>query len=45
MKKIVLYRKRELGVVLLSCLVFLLILLGIVRFVMTSSRLEERKRV
>lgn len=43
MKKIVLYRKRELGVVLLSCLVFLLILLGIVRFVMTSSRLEERK--
>ena len=43
MKKIVLCRKRELGVVLLSCLVFLLILLGIVRFVMTSSRLEERK--
>ena len=43
MKKIVLCRKRELGVVLLSCLVFLLILLGIVRFVMTSARLEERK--
>ena len=34
---------KESGVVLLSCLVFLLILLGIVRFVMTSSRLEERK--
>ena len=43
MKKIVLYRKRDAGVVLLSCLVFLLILLVIVRFVMTSSRLEERK--
>lgn len=35
--------KRENGVVLLSCLVFLLILLGIIRFTMTSSRLEERK--
>ena len=34
---------REHGVVLLSCLVFLLILLGIIRFTMTSSRLEEHK--
>ena len=35
--------KRERGVVLLSCLVFLLILLGIIRFAITNSRLEERK--
>ena len=37
------YHPKEKGIVLLSCLVFLLILLGVVRFVMTSSRLEERK--
>jgi hypothetical protein len=36
-------RTKEQGVVLLSCLVFLLILLGIIRFAMTSSRLEDRK--
>ena len=36
-------KRKEKGVVLLSCLVFLLILLIIVRFAVTSSRLEERK--
>lgn len=36
-------RIKEQGVVLLSCLVFLLILLGIIRFTMTSARLEDRK--
>ncbi|MDO4642602.1 MAG: hypothetical protein Q4A74_02050 [Cardiobacteriaceae bacterium] len=35
--------QRQHGIVLLSCLVFLLILIGIVRFSMTSARLEERK--
>ena len=43
MKKNIYAGKQEKGVVLLSCLVFLLILLGIIRFTMTSSRLEERK--
>ncbi|EHM52205.1 pilus assembly PilX family protein [Cardiobacterium valvarum] len=43
MKKNIYVGKQEKGVVLLSCLVFLLILLGIIRFTMTSSRLEERK--
>lgn len=37
------YLKDEQGIVLLSCLVFLLLILGIVRFSLTSSRLEERK--
>lgn len=35
--------KKEEGVVLLTCLVFLLILLAILRFTMTSARVEEQK--
>ena len=37
------FLKKEKGIVLLSCLVFLLLILGMVRFALTSSRLEERK--
>lgn len=34
---------REKGVVLLTCLVFLLVLLAMLRFTMTSARVEEQK--
>lgn len=35
--------EKERGVVLLTCLVFLLILLGMLRFTLSSARLEEEK--
>ena len=37
------YRYKQKGVVLLTCLVFLLVLLGILRFVIGSAKLEEEK--
>ena len=39
MKKIVLCRKRELGVVFVSCVFFFMIIMGVVGFVITSARL------
>ena len=38
-----LFVKKERGVVLLTCLVFLLVLLLMLRFVIVSARTEEQK--